>query len=212
MNERNFGGLTGGMSGGLKVAAVGLLLHQLWKHAQGTGQPGSNASAAPAQDGGATTGGLGGLLGGLLSGGAARGDAAGGSGGGLGGMLGSGGLGGLLSGGLGGLLGGLGGLLGGARQHGMSSQVDSWVSSGPNQPASPQQLEAMFDQREVEAAARHAGTDRGTLMNEVGRVMPDLVDRMTPQGRLPQPGESVDPGLAKELRQMLGDQAPQRGA
>ncbi len=196
----NRGGLAGGLSGGLKMAAVALLLHQLMKHAQAEQPARQPADAAPgggaanAGQGGGAGGGLGGILGGLL----------GGAGGG--GLFGSGGS------GLGGLLSGLGGLLAGARQHGLSQQVDSWVGHGPNQAASAQQLEPMFDPGTVDAAARHAGTDRGTLLNAVAQVMPGLVDRMTPAGRLPQPGDAVDPGLAGDLRGMLGGAGPERGA
>lgn len=211
-----------GLSGGLKAAAVALLVHQLTKHAQGgsAGMQNSNATA---------TGGLGGILGGLLGGGASGGLGGllggGGAGGGLGGLMGGsggagGGLGGLLGGGsggmtggggLGGLLGGLGGMLGGLRDQGLGSHVDSWVSSGPNHQVSPQQLERAFDPQELDEAARHAGTDRGSLLNEISQVLPNLVDRMTPQGQLPQREHDVHSGgLGGLLGSLLGGDAPRR--
>ncbi len=183
----NRGGLAGGLSGGLKLAAVALLVHQLMKHAQ-AGSQAEQPAAVPETGVGQASGGLGGILGGLFGGGAS-------GGGGLGGAL-------------GGLLGGLGGLLAGARQHGLAPQVDSWVGTGQNLAPSPQQLEPMFDPAAVDAAAQHAGTDRGTLLSAVAEVMPGLVDRLTPDGRLPQSGASVDPALA--LRGMLGGKGPDR--
>lgn len=180
------GGLGGGLSGGLKAAAVALLLQQLWKHAHSEQ---SQAPAQPATQGNTTTGGgLGGLLGGLF-GGSHSGGMASSTGGG-------GGLGGLLSGPI---LGGLGGLLSHLQGQGLGRQVNSWVSSGPNQPVSPQELENAFDPQEVEEVARQAGTDRGSLMQELSRMLPQMVDRMTPQGRLPQAGEKPDPASFDDL-------------
>lgn len=208
------GGLTGGMGNAAKLAAGALLIHQLMKHAQG--QPsqsqGGMMGAGPAAGGG----GLGGLLGGLMGGGAspmASGMSTagtGGLGGGLGGLLGGllgggggspmggamgGGLGSLMAGGgLGGLLGGLGGMLGSLRSQGLGQHVDSWVSHGPNQEVSPQELERGFDPQELDEAARHAGTDRGTLLQEMSGLLPQLVDRATPQGNMPQRDEDLGHG------------------
>lgn len=214
----NSGGLAGGLSGGLKMAAVALLVQQLMKHAQaehgtapagqrqalpgtgtatqaGRGQDSGSQGAGNQDMSGQGAGGLGGILGGLFGGG---------SSGGL--------LGGLGGGALGGLLSGLAGMLTGARRHGLADHVESWVGPGSNQVPSAQQLEPMFDPAAVDAAARHAGTDRGTLLEAVAQVMPGMVDRLTPQGRLPQPGEPMDPALAGELRGMLGAAGPERGA
>ncbi len=199
------GGLAGGLPGGVKLAAIGLLVHQLMKH--------SNSAAG--NEGAATTGGgLGGLLGGLLGGGASPGPGATAGGGGLGGLLGGGpgggGLGALLGGGgLGGLLGGLGGMLGGLRNQGLGQHVDSWVSPGPNRQVSPQELERGFDPHELDEAARRAGTDRNTLLEELSRALPQLVDRMTPQGSLPRREDDLSHhgGLGGLLGGLLGGDA-----
>ena len=212
------GGLGGGMSNTVKMAAVALLIQQLMKHAQAGGtqtgdmQPG-NTQAGNTQVAPGAGGGLGGILGGLLGGGAAS-SAGGGLGGLLGGLLGggaatSGGLGGLLGGGsgggLGGLLGGLGGLLGTMRGQGLGPQVDSWVAPGPNQAVSPQQLEASFDPQDLDEAARHAGTDRSSLLAELSTMLPQLVDRATPQGSVPRhEGELGQGGLSGLLGGLTG--------
>ncbi len=162
---RAFGGAgrggASGMGNALKVAAAALVLQQLTKHFGG-GRAG--AEAPPPRSGAAqTTGGS--VLGDLFGGGAAGGGAGAGTGG---------------------LLGGLEGMLGRLRGQGLSQQVDSWVGTGPNAPVAPRELEAAFDPAEVDAIARQAGTDRTSLLDEVSRILPDLVDRMTPGGRVPQ--------------------------
>ncbi|WP_052214906.1 YidB family protein [Belnapia sp. F-4-1] len=203
---RSGGGLSGGLSGGMKMAAIALLIQQLMKHSGSQAEPGSAPAQAPQAD---TGGGLGGILGGLLGSGAA--------GGLLGGLGGSGAAGGLLgglggSGAAGGLLGGLGGLLGGLRNQGLERHVDSWVQHGPNEQVSADELTRAFDPRDIDAAAQQAGTDRGTLMNEVSRVLPEMVDRMTPHGRMPQHEGEVEGGSIGGLLNSIfgGGQGPRR--
>jgi uncharacterized protein YidB (DUF937 family) len=186
---RSGGGLAGNLPGGVKLAAIALLIHQLMKHARAEGR------TAPQQD----EGGLGGLLGGLFGGGSPG--TASGRDGGLGGLLG-----GLSGGGLGGLVGGLGGLLGGLRGQGLGEQVDSWVNPGPNRPVSTQELERSFDPQELDEAARRAGTDRGTLLQELSAMLPQAVDRMTPQGTLPQREEELGGGLGDLLAGLFGNE------
>jgi uncharacterized protein YidB (DUF937 family) len=118
----------------------------------------------------------------------------------------TGGVGGLLGGGAGGgILGGLGGLLAGLRGHGLGQHVDSWVAPGPNHPISPQELEHGFDPQELDEAATRAGTDRTTLLQELSAMLPQAVDRMTPQGRMPQQEADVgSSGLGGLLSSLLG--------
>ena len=121
-----------------------------------------------------------------------------GVGGGLGGMLGgagSSGLGGLLGGGLGGLLGGLvsgGGLnsiVDQFRNTGHGNIIDSWVSRGENQPIDPSQLGAALGPDTVDELAGHTGMDREDVLSELAQELPDAVDQVTPDGRIPTPDE-----------------------
>ncbi|WP_165838710.1 YidB family protein [Roseicella frigidaeris] len=118
-----------------------------------------------------------------------------------------GGLGGLLGGLLGGAAGAgaLGSLLSGLRDQGLGRQVDSWVSSGQNEPVSPQELERSFDPQELDAAAQQAGTDRGTLLQEISALLPQLVDRMTPQGQVPEHSQAAgNSGIDDLLQNVFG--------
>jgi uncharacterized protein YidB (DUF937 family) len=169
-------GLSGGLSGGMKMAAVALLVQQLMKHSRSQGGTAADAPGAAPQDGG----GIGDMLGGLLGGGGTA-------------MAG------------GGLLGGLGGLLGGLRGQGMDQKVDSWVGTGPNQGVAPHELEKAFDPRDIDAAAQQAGTDRNGILDELSRLLPDFVDRATPQGRVPDSeGQLGGGGLGGLLGSLLG--------
>ena len=162
-------------------------------------QPGAQAREGAASAEPTGGGGLGGMPGSLLGeAGLSRtgGPGAPGSGGGLGGMLG-----GLLGGGA---LGGLGGLLGGLRDQALGHKVKSWVGHGENHPVAPQEVERAFDPAELDEAARRAGANRGALLDEFSRMLPGMVDGLTPQGRLPQRGEEVGGGIEGLLGRLLG--------
>ncbi len=89
----------------------------------------------------------------------------------------------------GGLLGGLGGLIDKFRGAGYGQTVDSWVGKGPNQPVTPTQVQHSLGGATISDLARQAGMSEDDLMAQLAQVMPDLVDKLTPQGRLPTPQE-----------------------
>src|SRR5262249_33237172 len=123
----------------------------------------------------------------------------GGAGGGLGGLLGGGGgggsLGDLLSGGLGNLLGGasagnvlsggLGNLINDLQRSGQGHVAHSWVGNGPNQEISPDSLESALGSDTIDALTKQTGMDRDELLSGISQHLPDLVDHLTPNGRLP---------------------------
>lgn len=112
-----------------------------------------------------------------------------------GGLLGGAGAGGLLGGlgagglGAGGLLGGLGGLLGKLHQGGLGDAANSWVGSGENQPVSPHQLGSALGPDIVKALAQRSGLSEAEVTSQLSQLLPGLVDKLTPKGRLPTANE-----------------------
>jgi uncharacterized protein YidB (DUF937 family) len=96
------------------------------------------------------------------------------------------GLGGSLGGALGG--GGLGGLLQQFEQAGLGNVAQSWVSNGPNHPVSPGQLQDVFGQQKVNDMANQAGLEPGDFLSQLAQHLPNAVNGMTPNGRLPDEG------------------------
>jgi uncharacterized protein YidB (DUF937 family) len=95
-------------------------------------------------------------------------------------------------GGLGGLLsGGLGDLLKQFQQHGQEDKAKSWVSSGPNQPVSPQELEEALGEERIGWLTQQTGMSREDLLAGLSRELPEAVDRLTPQGRIPTEQEAA---------------------
>jgi uncharacterized protein YidB (DUF937 family) len=108
--------------------------------------------------------------------------AGGAQGGGPGGGL-SAGLGGALSGG--GLGAGLKDLLDSFRQGGQADKAESWVSKGPNQAIAPQELEQSLGEERIQWLMEQTGLPKDQLLAGLSGELPDAIDKLTPEGRLP---------------------------
>jgi uncharacterized protein YidB (DUF937 family) len=91
--------------------------------------------------------------------------------------------------GAGGLLAGLGGLLNKLQQGGLGNATDSWVGSGQNQPVPPNQLGSALGPDVIKSLAQRSGLSEDELTQQLSQVLPGLVDKMTPNGRLPTTSE-----------------------
>jgi uncharacterized protein YidB (DUF937 family) len=153
----------GGMSP-ITMALLGLLAYKTLKGKNLSDTFGQGTK--PAQGGSANQGSLGDLL---------RG--------GLGGLLGGGAAGSILS-------GGLGDLLKQFQQNGQGEKAESWVSDGQNKSISPHELEQALGEERIRWLMQQTGLSREELMAGLSRELPDVVDRLTPQGRLPSDQEA----------------------
>ena len=91
--------------------------------------------------------------------------------------------------GQGGALGGIGGLIGlvaRMQQSGLGDVAKSWISSGQNQPISPDQLGGVLGQDTVAGMAGQLGMNQGDLLSQLSQMLPQVVDKLTPQGQIPQ--------------------------
>jgi uncharacterized protein YidB (DUF937 family) len=165
----------GGMSP-MTMAILALLAYKAVKHLGGS-QPGSSP-AAPAPSPNTVNAGLPGGLGGALGGG------------GLGDLL-KGGLGGLLAGGAAGsvISGGLGDLLKQFQESGHGDAANSWVSSGPNKQISPGDLASALGADQISTLASQTGLSQDALLAGLSQHLPDVINHLTPHGRLPSPNE-----------------------
>jgi uncharacterized protein YidB (DUF937 family) len=85
----------------------------------------------------------------------------------------------------GGLLSGLGGLLDKLQQGGLSHATNSWVGSGQNQTVSSNQLSSALGPDIIKALAQQSGLSEEDVGKLLSQVLPGLVDKLTPNGRLP---------------------------
>jgi uncharacterized protein YidB (DUF937 family) len=96
--------------------------------------------------------------------------------------------------GAGGLLGGLGGLLDKFQKGGLGNVANSWVGSGQNQPVAPGQLGSALGPDVIKTLAQRSGLSEDEITKQLSQVLPGVVDKLTPNGRLP---------TMAELSQML---------
>jgi uncharacterized protein YidB (DUF937 family) len=90
----------------------------------------------------------------------------------------------------GGLLDGLGGLLGKLRDAGHGDTANSWVGTGQNTPIQPGHLGSALGQQTISDLARQSGMSENDLLAQLSQILPGLVDKLTPNGRLPTPQET----------------------
>jgi uncharacterized protein YidB (DUF937 family) len=165
---------SGGMSPWM-IALLGLLAHKAIKN----GGFGNVLGSAPG--GGASGGGLGDILGGVLGGGARAGGMPGG--GILGGLLGGAATGGLLNGGLRNVIGDL-------ERNGHGDAVRSWVGPGANQSIPESDLASAVGIDDIDAVAQQTGMPREQVLSSLSEHLPEFVNQLTPDGRLPDDQEA----------------------
>ncbi|MES0201213.1 YidB family protein [Mesorhizobium sp. M0011] len=86
----------------------------------------------------------------------------------------------------GGLAGGLGGLLDKLRNAGHGNAADSWVGTGQNQPINANDLGTAIGPQIIREIAQRTGLDEQELLKQLSTALPGIVDRLTPNGQVPQ--------------------------
>ena len=89
--------------------------------------------------------------------------------------------------------GGLGELLNRFEQNGLGGLAQSWVGNGPNQAVSPGDVEQAVGSDTLDTLARETGMSREQLVSRLSAELPQAVDKLTPQGRVPAAHEVSTP-------------------
>jgi uncharacterized protein YidB (DUF937 family) len=181
-------GAPAGRSGGgsslspIMIALIGLLASRMLS---GGGQQ----QQAPTGGAAAGSGGGGGLLGEILGGdlgGLLKGGLGGLLAGAAGGAAGSAGSAGSAGGPLGGVLsGGLGDLMKQFEQAGQGDAMKSWVGPGANQSIGINDLANALGPEQLGALSQQSGLSRDDLLSGLAQHLPNFVNQLTPDGRLP---------------------------
>ena len=82
------------------------------------------------------------------------------------------------------VLGGLGGLLKQFQQSGFGDAVNSWIKTGPNKPVAPGQISGALGPDIIDSLSQRTGLSKDQILH-LSQVLPNTVDQLTPQGRLP---------------------------
>src|SRR6516165_905492 len=100
-------------------------------------------------------------------------------------------------------VGGISGLQQMFQQKGLGSLVSSWIGTGQNLPLSGDQLQNVLHGSALENIATQSGMNLGQVSSLVSQMLPHLVDKLTPNGQVPDAGA---------LSHMLKGLAAGRGA
>jgi uncharacterized protein YidB (DUF937 family) len=79
----------------------------------------------------------------------------------------------------------LGGLLDKLQKGGLGNVANSWVGPGQNQPASHSQLGSALGPDIIKTLAQRSGLSEEEITKQLSQILPGVVDKLTPNGRLP---------------------------
>ena len=99
----------------------------------------------------------------------------------------------------GGQFGGLQGLIQQFQRAGFDNQVNSWVSTGQNLPISPDQLMQVLGAGRMQQMAQDSGLDAQSLSGGLAELLPQMIDKVTPQGQTPDGGLDDALGMLARL-------------
>jgi uncharacterized protein YidB (DUF937 family) len=96
--------------------------------------------------------------------------------------------------------GGLGSLIEKFRSGGLDDVIKSWIGTGANKSIAPHQLQHALGPDTVASLERETGMPRNDLLSQLSRILPDVIDNLTPDGNLPKESDLL-PMEAGERRQ-----------
>ena len=104
--------------------------------------------------------------------------------------------------GRGGAGGGLGDLIGRFTRGGMGDVIGSWIGPGQNAPISGDQLSNVLGTDTISDLAAQLGVSNDEAAGQLSQVLPEVVDRLTPQGHVPADGLGGMDDLLAQLSQI----------
>ena len=103
--------------------------------------------------------------------------------------------------------GGFGGLISSFQKGGLGEVIASWIGSGDNQPVSPSQLGSVLDSGWVSKLAGAAGQDNNGVLGMLSELLPQVVDKATPDGAVSHDQGFDAAGLLSSLSGLFGKNA-----
>jgi uncharacterized protein YidB (DUF937 family) len=88
----------------------------------------------------------------------------------------------------GGGLGGLGGLAEQFQKGGLGDVMNSWIGKGENLPIAPDQLGNVLGGDLLGKLTQHTGMGQDDLLGQLSKLLPQMVDKATPDGAIPSGG------------------------
>jgi uncharacterized protein YidB (DUF937 family) len=99
--------------------------------------------------------------------------------------------------------GGIAGLVEAFKSKGMGEVIASWINTGENQPISPDQIKQALGSEKIQQIAEKVGISKDTVSQHLSQLLPQLIDKLTPNGQLPDAGK-LSEALSMLKNQLLG--------
>lgn len=91
--------------------------------------------------------------------------------------------------------GGIQGLIQKFTNSGLGDHVNSWVSTGQNKPINAQQVQQGLGQDTINQLAEKTGMGHEEVKSQLAQVLPQVIDRLTPNGQTPSEGDLMSKGM-----------------
>jgi uncharacterized protein YidB (DUF937 family) len=99
-------------------------------------------------------------------------------------------------------VGGLSGLINKFEMGDLGEIISSWIGTGENLPVSGDQMIRALGSDKIKEIAAGLGISNAEAANGLASVLPSLIDKLTPQGKLPD-GNSIEQALGELTKQFL---------
>jgi uncharacterized protein YidB (DUF937 family) len=86
------------------------------------------------------------------------------------------------------------------QQGGLGHLADSWVGTGENLPVSAEQISQVLGSGKLEELANQFGFSTSDVAGGLSKVLPDLINQVTPEGKLPESADFINNALAMFLK------------
>ncbi len=97
-------------------------------------------------------------------------------------------------------MGGLSGIVSAFQKGGLGHLADSWVGSGENLPVSGDQLTQVLGSDKIGQIASQLGMSQGDAAGGLAKILPDLINHVTPNGQMPASHSMVEDALSMFMK------------
>ena len=86
------------------------------------------------------------------------------------------------------------------QQGGLGHLADSWVGTGANMPVSAEQISQILGSGKLEELANQFGLSTDDVAGGLSKVLPDLINHVTPDGQLPDSSDFISNALSMFMK------------
>lgn len=99
--------------------------------------------------------------------------------------------------------GGIGNVLQRVNQHGYGGHAQSWLGTGANSPLPPQAAQQLLGRDELASLSGQLGIGEDEVADGFSEILPEVVDQLSPEGRLPDDADRTLDAGQSALERML---------